>query len=204
MATLLSVLYVVLAVMNSPVKIAAREFRVGGDLGWHEPAPNDTAFYNQWASINRFQVGDSLVFEYQNDSVVIVERWEYFHCDSTSPINMFDDGNSTVILDSPGMFYFISGTEDRCQKGEKLIVEVMSPHPITKSPPSIASIPPQAFPPSPPSHSHGSRVSVHNCDVLNSQDDYHHVTCSIKPSIVSDFFEEDTRLSHIRKGVEDE
>ncbi|BAT98484.1 hypothetical protein VIGAN_09214300 [Vigna angularis var. angularis] len=149
MASLLSVLCVVLAVMNSAAKIAAREFKVGGDSGWHEPAPNDTAFYNQWASTNRFQVGDSLVFEYQNDSVVNVERWEYFHCDSNNPIGAFDDGNSTVILGSPGMFYFISGTEDQCQKGEKLMVEVMSPR----------SLPSQAFSPLPLSHSHASRVS---------------------------------------------
>lgn len=60
MAALLSVLCVVLAVMNSSAKIAAREFKVGGEMGWHEPSPNDTAFYNQWASTNRFQVGDSL------------------------------------------------------------------------------------------------------------------------------------------------
>jgi len=47
--------------MNGAAKIAAaREFKVGGDSGWHEPARNDTAFYNQWASTNRFQVGDSL------------------------------------------------------------------------------------------------------------------------------------------------
>lgn len=39
---------------------AAREFKVGDDLGWHEPGPNNTAFYSQWAAKNRFQVGDSL------------------------------------------------------------------------------------------------------------------------------------------------
>jgi len=60
MASLLSVLCVVLAVTNSPAKIPAREFKVGGHLGWHEPPPSDIAFYNQWASTNRFQVGDSL------------------------------------------------------------------------------------------------------------------------------------------------
>lgn len=39
---------------------AAREFKVGDHLGWHEPGPNNTAFYSQWAAKNRFQVGDSL------------------------------------------------------------------------------------------------------------------------------------------------
>ncbi|TKY64456.1 Early nodulin protein 1 [Spatholobus suberectus] len=130
MASLLSVLctasIVVLAFMDIPVE-ADRQFKVG----WQEPAPNDTAFYNQWAARN-------------------------------SPINTFDDGNSTVILDSPGFFYFVSGIEDHCQNGEKLIVEVMSPHSIPNSPPSIIYIPPQGFSalaPA-PSHSHSSRLSA--------------------------------------------
>ncbi|RDX83515.1 Early nodulin-like protein 2, partial [Mucuna pruriens] len=161
MASLLSVLFtasiVVFAVMDTPVE-AAREFKVGDHLGWHEPSPNDTAFYNQWAARNRFQVGDSLVFEYEDDTVVSVEKWDYFHCDSNNPINTFDDGNSTVILDSPGAFYFISGTEDHCKNGQKLIVEVMSPH----STPPIISIPPQGFSPLPalPSHSSGVSLSI--------------------------------------------
>ncbi|XP_020225676.2 early nodulin-like protein 2 [Cajanus cajan] len=157
MASLLSILcvawIVVLAVMDTPVE-GAKQFKVG----WHEPNPNDTAFYNQWAAWNRFQVGDSLVFEYQNDTVLNVEKWEYFHCDSNDPINTFDDGNSTVILDSPGAFYFISGTEDHCQNGQKLIVEVMSPHTIPNSPPPI-SIPPQGSSPLSPPTSHSSGVS---------------------------------------------
>jgi hypothetical protein len=39
---------------------SARQFQVGGRLGWHEPEPNNTAFYTQWAERNRFQIGDSL------------------------------------------------------------------------------------------------------------------------------------------------
>ncbi|KAJ1388755.1 Phytocyanin domain [Sesbania bispinosa] len=126
---------------------SATQFKVGDDqLGWHEPSPNNTAFYTQWAARNRFQVDDSLLFEYQNDSVLIVEKWDYFHCDPRDPITSFDNGNNTINLDRPGAFYFISGTDDHCQKGQKLIVEVMSPHPIHTSPPPEDSSP--AMPPS--------------------------------------------------------
>ncbi|KAK7294243.1 hypothetical protein RJT34_17130 [Clitoria ternatea] len=139
---------------------AARQFKVGDHLGWHQPSgPNNSAFYNQWASRNRFQVGDSLVFEYQNDSVLTVEKWEYFHCDTNNPIDTLENGNSTVILDSPGAFYFISGIADHCHNGQKLIVDVMSPHSIPHSPPSI-SLPPQGFSASPPSHSHASSATM--------------------------------------------
>lgn len=37
----------------------ATQFKVGGLNGWTVPAPNTVA-YNQWASKNRFQIGDSL------------------------------------------------------------------------------------------------------------------------------------------------
>ncbi|KAL1292980.1 hypothetical protein HN51_053544 [Arachis hypogaea] len=105
----------------------ARDFKVGDHLGWHEPGPNNISYYIQWAQMNRFQIGDSLVFEYQNDSVLVVEKWKYFHCDPNNPITSYDDGNSTVILDRSGFFYFISGTENHCHNGQKLIVEVISP-----------------------------------------------------------------------------
>jgi len=39
---------------------ASIQFHVGGSLGWHEPSPNDSEFYSQWAERNRFQVGDAL------------------------------------------------------------------------------------------------------------------------------------------------
>lgn len=40
---------------------AAKEFKVGGKLGWQLPDSNNTTLlYNQWASRRRFHVGDSL------------------------------------------------------------------------------------------------------------------------------------------------
>lgn len=63
MASLLGLLctsvMVILVATNVPVK-AAKEFKVGEDLGWTVPDANNTAIYNQWASRNRFHIGDSL------------------------------------------------------------------------------------------------------------------------------------------------
>lgn len=36
------------------------EFQVGGTKGWVVPPVNDSKIYNDWASENRFQPGDSL------------------------------------------------------------------------------------------------------------------------------------------------
>ncbi|MED6197355.1 hypothetical protein PIB30_055770 [Stylosanthes scabra] len=130
---------------------AARQFQVGDHFGWRVPDPTDTAFYTHWAERNRFQVGDSLVFEYENDSVLSVEKLDYFHCDTSNPITAFDNGKSILNLDNPGAFYFISGTAHHCSRGQKLLVEVMSPQhhpvPVPESPPP-ASLPPQGISPS--------------------------------------------------------
>lgn len=108
------------------------------------------------------------VFEYQNDSVLTVEKWDYFSCVTSDPITAFDNGKSTLNLDRSGAFYFISGTDDHCNHGQKLLVEVMAPHPIDlKSPPPIAA-PPEGFSPMAPSLSDGLEASSSASVVLGS------------------------------------
>ncbi|KAJ7963054.1 Early nodulin-like protein 1-like [Quillaja saponaria] len=149
---------VVLATKTTSVE-ATREFKVGDDLGWQQPDPNNTAMYSQWAERNRFQIGDSLSFEYKNDSVLLVNKWGYYHCNTSNPITNLNDGNSSFKLDRSGPFYFISGALDHCKNGQRLLVEVMSPHLISHSPPSI-SVPPESFSVSPPAPAPSSGVSV--------------------------------------------
>lgn len=105
-------------------------------------------------------------FEYNNDSVLVVDKYDYYHCNTTDPITAFSDGNRAVVkLDRPGPFYFISGAPDHCNNGQRLLVDVMSPHqrhPIAPSPPSVA-FPPETDKqgPSPsPSTSSGVVVSA--------------------------------------------
>ncbi|KAF1859734.1 hypothetical protein Lal_00010318 [Lupinus albus] len=78
------------------------------------------------------------IFVYQNDSVLTVDKKDYINCDTSNPITVFDNGKSILNLDMSGPFYFISGTEDHCTNGQKLLVEVMSPHPIPKSSPPLS------------------------------------------------------------------
>ncbi|GMI93782.1 hypothetical protein HRI_003047500 [Hibiscus trionum] len=76
----------------------------------------------------RFDIGDSLSFEYENDSVLVVEKWDFYHCNTNKPISSFDDGKTVIDLDRSGIFYFISGAIDHFIKGQKLLVQVMSLH----------------------------------------------------------------------------
>ncbi|XP_027167871.1 mavicyanin-like [Coffea eugenioides] len=126
--------------------VAAEEFKVGDALGWRQPTLNETDMYNLWASRRRFHVGDSLRFEYTNDSVVVVDKWGFYHCNTSSPITAYTDGNNTLItLDAPGPMYFISGDHHHCKEGQRLLIDVFPLHPRSHSPPAIAR-PPQSFP----------------------------------------------------------
>ncbi|GMN37162.1 hypothetical protein TIFTF001_006584 [Ficus carica] len=153
----LMMLFFLFMIMNAPPLEASRDFKVGDDSGWLEPDINNVTLYNQWAGKNRFQIGDSLVFEYSNDSVLVVDKWGYYHCDNSKPIIAFNNGNSTVKLNRPGLFYFISGASDHCKKGQRMIVDVMSPRsPRSANAPSGSYSAPSPF----PSHSSGDSVSV--------------------------------------------
>ncbi|KAJ8638672.1 hypothetical protein MRB53_012939 [Persea americana] len=125
-------LFVVLIAMAAAGNIAAaasHEFKVGDSLGWTEPTSNGTDVYNQWASKKRFQVGDSLEFDYKNDSVLVVDKKGYYHCVASNPISSFSDGKTIYKLEKPGLIYFISGVPDHCKNGQRLIVDVMALHP---------------------------------------------------------------------------
>ncbi|KAH7674343.1 Cupredoxins domain-containing protein, partial [Dioscorea alata] len=111
----------------------AYEFRVGGENGWSKPDGNETGSYNQWATKNRFHIGDILYFKYVNDSVLVVDREDYNKCETSKPVREFTDGNTTFQFDRFGFFYFISGLKEHCEAGQKLIVRVMV-HPEVLSP----------------------------------------------------------------------
>ncbi|XP_008794359.1 early nodulin-like protein 3 [Phoenix dactylifera] len=106
----------------------AKDFLVGGNTeAWKIPSsPSETL--NQWAEANRFLVGDSLVWKYdgKKDSVLEVTREGYLSCTTSSPIAEHKDGSTVVKLPRSGPYYFISGAEGACEKGEKLIVVVIS------------------------------------------------------------------------------
>lgn len=101
-------------------------------------------------------------FTYQpgSDSVLIVDKKSYDACDTGSPVDRFDDGNTVFTFTKSGPFYFISGNKDSCNRGEKLVVVVMGPRAATNNgtsahdaaglAPSPADTNGQFSPPSPP------------------------------------------------------
>ncbi|XP_059301191.1 early nodulin-like protein 1 isoform X2 [Lycium ferocissimum] len=114
----------------------AYQFYVGGKAGW---VPNPSENYNHWAERMRFQVNDTLVFKYKkgSNSALVVNKDDYDKCNTNNPIKKMDDGNSIFKFDQSGLFYFISGNKDDCEKGsQKLIVLVLAIRPPPPPPPS--------------------------------------------------------------------
>ncbi|AEE85353.1 putative protein [Arabidopsis thaliana] len=103
----------------------ARKFNVGGSGAWVTNPPEN---YESWSGKNRFLVHDTLYFSYAKgaDSVLEVNKADYDACNTKNPIKRVDDGDSEISLDRYGPFYFISGNEDNCKKGQKLNVVVIS------------------------------------------------------------------------------
>ncbi|KAK1316316.1 hypothetical protein QJS10_CPA05g02213 [Acorus calamus] len=112
----------------STISSEAKDFLVGGTTNAWKIPTSKTDSLNSWAQGTRFQIGDSLVWKYEakKDSVVEVTREAYLSCNATDPISQNDEGNTTVRFERSGAFYFISGEKGHCQKGQKLIVVVLS------------------------------------------------------------------------------
>ncbi|KAJ0267156.1 Early nodulin-like protein 1 [Hirschfeldia incana] len=149
--------FIILASLATLFSVAdARRFYVGGSRGW---VMNPRESYNTWAERTRFQVNDTLYFKFAkgSDSVQEVMKADYYGCNIRNPLQKFDNGESEVKLNRSGPFYFISGNQDHCMKGQKLIVVVLAIRHPKKVPISPAKPPSTAQPPK--SHSPVSPVA---------------------------------------------
>ncbi|EEC71471.1 hypothetical protein OsI_03725 [Oryza sativa Indica Group] len=111
-------------------------FYAGGRDGWVvDPAES----FNHWAERNRFQVNDTIVFLHDDEvggSVLQVMEGDFDTCSTGNPVQRLEDvaaGRSVFRFDRSGPFFFISGDEDRCQKGQKLYIIVMAVRPTKPS-----------------------------------------------------------------------
>ncbi|KAL0354228.1 UNVERIFIED_CONTAM: Early nodulin-like protein 2 [Sesamum angustifolium] len=120
----------------------AHTFYVGGHDGW-TLKPSEK--YSHWAERYRFQINDELLFRYKKgqDSVLVVSKDDYSKCNKDNPIKNLKDGDSKFKFEKSGPFFFISGHDQNCEKGEKFIVVVLSHH-HHGTPVSAPSLSPEA------------------------------------------------------------
>ncbi|RZC63757.1 hypothetical protein C5167_025616 [Papaver somniferum] len=74
-------------------------------------------------SSNNFSVWK---FDEQKDSVLRVGREDYVNCNATKSFAEYKNGSAKVEFDQSGPFYFVSGIKGNCERGQKLVVVVMS------------------------------------------------------------------------------
>ncbi|CAI9757619.1 unnamed protein product [Fraxinus pennsylvanica] len=129
----------ILAITTFAPVTAAEELAVGGGAGWRQPGANETEMYSHWAATRRFRIGDSLRFEYKNDSVVVVDKWGYYHCNASHPISVYNTGNTIINIEKSGPMYFVSGDPEHCKNGQRLLVEVIRVHQDSPAPSPLSS-----------------------------------------------------------------
>ncbi|KAL2495959.1 Early nodulin-like protein 2 [Forsythia ovata] len=125
-----------LSALFAAVLVNSYRFEVGDERGWTKPTGKDPESYNQWAGRNRFHIGDTVYFKYQNDSVLVVTSADYLNCNTSNPISKFEDGETVFQFDRSGFFYFISGQPDHCKAGQKIIIRVMHPSEVESPEPA--------------------------------------------------------------------
>ncbi|CAM8988555.1 unnamed protein product [Rhodiola kirilowii] len=108
------------------ISISALEIQVGGIDGWIVPPENNTNYYNNWASQNRFRLDDTINFNYKKDSVMEVRERDYKTCESTQPLYFSNNGNTVYKLRNKRAYYFISGVAGHCERGQKVIIKVLA------------------------------------------------------------------------------
>ncbi|KAG6507890.1 hypothetical protein ZIOFF_033243 [Zingiber officinale] len=142
-AALPSVWVLIVASLLLRSTVSAIKFRVGGEKGWTEPNGDAAENYNHWASHNRFRVGDSLYFKYENDSLLEVTKEDYKKCYTANPLRKFASGITTVALDRSGLFFFISGHQHHHRFPSPPSIGWQPPYPS-----SLPSAKPSSSPPS--------------------------------------------------------
>ncbi|KAL0414144.1 UNVERIFIED_CONTAM: Early nodulin-16 [Sesamum radiatum] len=81
-------------------------YTVGDSAGW----TNTGVDYESWASSHTFKVGDTVVFNYDNESndVIQVTEENYNSCNSDdNPIESLNSGNDKIEFTDPGTYYYI-------------------------------------------------------------------------------------------------
>ncbi|CAH8282292.1 unnamed protein product [Eruca vesicaria subsp. sativa] len=123
--------------------------KVGDSSGWTMMGVD----YQAWASSRTFQVGDSLVFEYNNElhDVTEVTPHDFELCDQSNPLARYQTGSDTVTLTKPGFQHFICGVPGHCDIGQKLDILVFpaSLGPVAAPVPGPVRSPSSSMSPSP-------------------------------------------------------
>ncbi|KAJ7978944.1 Blue copper protein [Quillaja saponaria] len=133
-------LIVAVALVMGPTQISATEYNVGDSLGW--TVPPHANYYSDWASTNRFFVGDKLIFNWTGTHTVgDLSKADYESCTTeigkvSGPVFTSNSNELvfTVTLTRPGSRYFLCTVATHCANGQKFSINVESINSDTPAP----------------------------------------------------------------------
>ncbi|XP_042016916.1 mavicyanin-like [Salvia splendens] len=140
--------------------------KVGESAGWTN-INLTSSYYNSWTASKNFQVGDTILFEYNKEfhNVVRVTHKNFNECNPTAPYASWATGNDSFPITKTGHYYFICGLPSHCQAGQRVDIRVTqrtptqspspSPKPAIDTPDTVAPTPAPA-----PSAVHPSKKSA--------------------------------------------
>ncbi|PWA79452.1 cupredoxin [Artemisia annua] len=102
---------------------------VGDDFGWNRPKYPE--FYAEYSSVNTFTVGDSLYFNFLNEShnVATVSPEAYHECNLDDAQVVIKTGPGSIDLSTEGVHHYVSTINDDCQVHQKLAI-LVHPSPV--------------------------------------------------------------------------
>lgn len=133
MTTLNFNMFVFIAMVIASISFYSRAEKtkhvVGDDFGWNTPKYPE--FYAEYSSVNTFTVGDSLYFNFLNEShdVAIVSPEAYHECKIDDAQVVIKTGPGSIDLTTEGQHLYISTINDDCKLHQKLAIYVY-PSPI--------------------------------------------------------------------------
>ncbi|KAJ6912931.1 cucumber peeling cupredoxin-like [Populus alba x Populus x berolinensis] len=117
------IVFLIIAVALLEGATSETTYKVGDDDGWR--VPQNKSYYESWAGDQKFEVGDSLEFNWTDthDVLEVTTKTDYDACvitngtpNNTNPV--------TIKLTKNGTFYYICTIGKHCVSGQKVTIVV--------------------------------------------------------------------------------
>ncbi|KAI3911816.1 hypothetical protein MKX01_038258 [Papaver californicum] len=97
-----------------------------GTSGWQVPTGGNDQEYRTWAAGRKFEVGDTLVFNFPTGAhdVATVSKEDYDSCTAPNENSIIRQGPARIPLNKAGQYYFICTIGPHCTEGQKLAINV--------------------------------------------------------------------------------
>ncbi|KAJ9140997.1 hypothetical protein P3X46_031583 [Hevea brasiliensis] len=120
---------------------AATTYTVGDSLGWTIPPNNSVGYYEDWATNKTFQIGDSVVFNWNgtHTATEVFSEEEYENCTKTGLVIV--TSGVSVLLNANGTRYFVCSVGTHCEQGMKVAIKVGNGIPPPPPPSAAPSLP---------------------------------------------------------------